>query len=78
MDDLDKEKIREEAKRILDSFVGALDKADLPEGKKDLISDKGMRSEGSGEETSKEFRKSMFDNAPKKDGDFIIAEKKKW
>ena len=34
--------------------------------------------EGDGRGCDEEFRKIMFENAPEKNNDFIIAEKKKW
>ena len=43
--------------------------------------EKGSRSpkgESVGEESNNDFRQRMFANAPNKEGDFIVAEKKKW
>ena len=38
----------------------------------------GFREEGEGKGEDKDFRKRMFDNAQKKNDNFIIAETKKW
>jgi hypothetical protein len=74
---MDNEKIRKEAKEMLDKFASALDDIDI-----DIKSEKreegGFREEGSGESSDSDFRDSMFANAPEKDGDCIVAEKKKW
>ncbi len=74
---MDKEKIRKEAKTILDRFSKALEKVKVK--KKPLKAELGgFREEGEGKICDPNFRKSMFENAPKTEGDFIIAEKKKW
>jgi Asp-tRNA(Asn)/Glu-tRNA(Gln) amidotransferase C subunit len=77
MDEKKKEEIRREAKEILDRFSGALEKVDV-KGKDLKVSEEGFREEGSGEVGDKEFREKMFENAPSKEGDFILGEKKKW
>ena len=71
--------IGKEARSILDKFAGALDQIDL-EGKKDLKKGLGgfREEKGEGEKCDSEFKERMFENAPKKEGDFILAEKKKW
>ena len=72
-----REGIRKEARRILDSFVSALEKVEIKEEKiKKNVG--GFREEGEGEKGNDDFRKRMFDNAPKTEGDCILAEKKKW
>jgi len=74
---MDKEKIRKEAKKIIDNFAAALEKVKVK--KKPLNAELGgFREEGEGKICDAHFRKTMFDNAPEKDGDCIIAEKKKW
>ena len=73
----EKEEIKKEAKEILDKFANSLEKVKVKKAeKKEKIG--GFRKEGNGEETDEDFRKRMFDNAPRKEGDFILAEKKKW
>jgi len=74
---MDEEKIRREAKAILDKFAKELERVELKE-KKERKEVGGVRVEGAGGEGDKDFRKRMFENAPSKEGDFIVAEKKKW
>ena len=66
-----------EAKRILDNFSKALEKVEFKE-KKDKADIAGFREEGVGKLDNQDFRKRMFDNAPKKNDNFVIAETKKW
>lgn len=73
----EKEEIKKEAKEILDKFASALEGIKVKE-KKEKEKIGGFREEGKGEETDNDFRKRMFENAPRKEGDFILAEKKKW
>jgi hypothetical protein len=77
MEENKREEIKQEAKKILDNFSKALEKVKVSakEIKKGLG---GFRAEGKGKKADADFRKRMFENAPAKDGDFIIAEKKKW
>lgn len=75
---MDMEKIKSDAKSIIDSFSGKLSKVHVS-GKEPLVEKKEYeRKEGNGEECNGDFRKIMLENAPNKSGDFIIAEKKKW
>ena len=73
----EKKKIQKEAKGIMDSFSKKLRKIDSKKLKESLIE----RSEGEREEGGN-FQKIdkaiMFENAPEKNADFIIAERKKW
>ena len=74
---VDEDKIRAEARRILDKFGKSLSVVKFKE--KDLkIKEGGFREEGSGSECDSEFREKMFANAPEKEGNYIVAEKKKW
>ena len=76
VDDKEKEEIRKQAKRIMDDFSKELSK--VGELKESFIErGEGVRKEGDGSCLDLD-RKEMFDNAPKKNSDFIIAEKKKW
>lgn len=66
--------IRKEAKKILDNFAKALSSVKIEEKKlKNKIG--GFREEKD-PECDPEFRERMFENAPEKKGDSIIAEKK--
>ena len=70
-------KVTEEAKQITAKFSSTLKKINMKEkGFKGQIG--GFREEGNGLEGDKDFRKRMFANAPSKDGDCLIMEKKKW
>ena len=73
-----REEIREEAREILESFVGALEKAGEVKEKRIKRAVGGFREEREGENCDDEFRKRMFANAPSVEGDCITAEKKKW
>ncbi len=75
--DTKKEEIRKEAKQILANFSKSLEsvKLKVKEERKEVG---GFREEGEGVKGDEEFRERMFTNAPNKDKDFIIAEKKKW
>ncbi|MEK6844598.1 MAG: hypothetical protein AABX83_04205 [Nanoarchaeota archaeon] len=73
----EKEKIKLEAKKILDNFASSLEHVKVQrESVKKYAG--GYRKEKNGEKCDEDFRISMFENAPSKEGDCIIAEKKKW
>lgn len=73
----EQEEIRYEAKEILDNFASALERVKIKE--KGLKRDVGgFREEKSGEGGDSGFRERVFENAPRKEGNCIIAEKKKW
>lgn len=69
--------IRQEAKKILDNFASALGGVKIKEKrlKRDVG---GFREEKGGDVGDEDFRERMFENAPKKQKDCIVAEKKKW
>jgi hypothetical protein len=77
MDEQEKEKIRMEARELLDKFASKLESVKL-KGKKKEEKEGGFREERSGNTPEAGFRKRMFANAPEKNADNIIAEKKKW
>lgn len=61
----------------MDDFAKALEKVKVsPKKEKKKVG--GFREEGEGLEAEPDFRKRFFANAPKTEGDFIIAEKKSW
>ncbi len=74
----EKQEIKEQAKGIMDSFSRKLSKIDKKMAEPLIERDKGEREEGVGLVCDNEFRKIMFENAPVKNDDFIIAEKKSW
>jgi hypothetical protein len=77
----EKEKLREEARVLLESFAKKLEKVDLKKGKSEkVLKESGMREEGKGKETDSDFKKRFFDNVPegRVKNNKIVAEKKKW
>jgi len=69
--------IQKEAKSILLRFSKKLKTVTLKKAE-ETQEIGGFRTEGPGHDADPEFRKQLFANAPKTEGDFIIAEKKKW
>jgi len=72
------EKIKKEAKLILDKFSKSLEKVE-----KEIKEAKGVQRdiqlrEESKVKQDKEFKKAFFKNAPNKEDDFIMAEKGAW
>lgn len=74
----DLEKIKIDAKKIIDSFSEQLARVKVPDGEPLIEKKEFERKEGNGEECDGDFRKIMFENAPEKSGDFIIGERKRW
>ncbi|MEI6850058.1 MAG: hypothetical protein WCK29_03390 [archaeon] len=73
----ERDKIKKEAKKILDSFASALNKVKL-KGKKEKKEVSGFREEGNGVQRTEEFRKMIFANAHSKNENAIIGETKAW
>jgi hypothetical protein len=74
---MDEEKIRKEAKQIMDDFMSALDKVE------EVKEEFGTKRAVSKRKPSKsrygvEFKERMLKNAPKVEDSCIVAEKKKW
>ena len=74
----EQERIRNEAKSIMDSFSKSLEKVE-----KELAEDFSVKRESQTRKethasSKKEFRDVFFENAASKSGDFIKAEKGKW
>jgi len=74
----EKKEIKKQAKDIMEKFSKKLAKVDKKIPEPLIEREEFERVEGEGEESSSDFRKRMFENAPSKNEDFIIAEKKKW
>ena len=68
--------VKKEAKQILDKFSKALSKVKSSDTNVERPEDR--RKEGDESGCDFEFREIMFENAPKKNKDFIVAERKKW
>ena len=69
--------IQKQARQILESFSKALAKVKL-EKKEFKKETGGFREEEQGLKSDAGFRERMFENAPNKSGDNIVAENKKW
>ena len=84
MEEKEVEKVRKETKELLDGFSKALANVDLKWREEwNVERDGDRRIEKEGKETERKtcdetFRAIMFENAPAKSEDFIIAEKKSW
>ena len=75
--DIKKEEIKKEAKFLLYRFSKQLEKVKL-KTKKIKSEDEGTREESSDTHQNPDFKLRMFQNAPNKSQDFILAEKKRW
>ncbi len=75
---MDVEKVRVEAREILDKFGKQLEKVKISSKLVNGGSEIGVRDEKKGESCKDNFRKIMFKNAPKKDDECIILEKGAW
>lgn len=74
----EKIKIKEQAKKIIDDFSKKLSRIEKG-AKEPLIEMKEFeRQEGKNKRDESFSRKKMFENAPDKNDDFIIAEKGEW
>ena len=72
---MDKEKIREQAKRIMDDFIKALGKL---EEKEFAIERKSSLREQNKCEVDKDFNVLWYKNLPKKKNGYMVAEKGHW
>ena len=73
---LDEEKIRKQAKQIMDEFMKALEKVKDEELIYGLEREESTRKPRAPDEEG--FRERMFKNAVKKKGDHMVAERKGW
>ncbi|MBW3014397.1 hypothetical protein KY335_04115 [Candidatus Woesearchaeota archaeon] len=76
---VDPDKIRKQAKEIMDEFISALDKC--PEAKELSFGarrETNQRKAGKSKYEDTDFRDKVLENAPKVEDDQIVAEKKKW
>ena len=74
----EKEAIKKQAKGIMDKFSEKLSKVGKKISEPLIYREEFEREEKEGKESNFDFRERMFVNAPRKNKDFIIAEKKKW
>ena len=77
MNEAKREEIRGQAKKILANFAKSLERVKFRE-KAEKKEVGGFREEKEPSKQDADFRKRVFDNAPNKDEDCIIAEKAKW
>lgn len=76
--DEERVEIKLKAKKLVDNFSKKLENVKgLKEGYSIEVGE-GFREEGDGVECDDAFRKAIFENAPEKNKDFILAEKKTW
>jgi|TARA_B100001971_G_C17719605_1_gene300483 Asp-tRNA(Asn)/Glu-tRNA(Gln) amidotransferase C subunit len=75
--DKEKEQIKKDAKAIMDSFSKKLARVDKKISEPVIERDEFERVENSSKGIDID-RKTMFENAPNKNDDFIIAEKGGW
>ncbi len=76
--DKEKQGIKKQVKNIIEDFSKKLSKIDKKIKESTIEREKGERQENKSQKGDNEFRKIMFENAPNKNKDFILAEKKKW
>ena len=74
----EKEKIKKEAKGILDNFSKALAKVEKQKIKEVYVEREKQTRKEKQPYCDPSFRKLFFKNAPEKDGDWIKAEKGSW
>lgn len=77
MDSEKVKKLEEETKKLLDKFSKALDSV-KSEKESNVERENDRRIEKEGKSCDETFRKIMLENAPAKDKDFIMGEKKSW
>ena len=77
MDEKEREAIGKQARELLEKFGKALESVKLKEKKKERKVG-GFREEKIAKTGDVSFRKIMFENAPEKNDDFILGEKKRW
>ena len=70
------QEIQKQAKKIMDDFIKALDR--IKEPKEFGIERENATRAAEKSRYGREFRDRMLANAPRKNDDFIIAEKKHW
>lgn len=77
IDEKEKKQILEKSKQVMDEFSKELERVDKIDIEPFIEKGLGERREGIEEDLN--FNKEiMFENAPEKNKDFIIAEKKSW
>ena len=75
---MNKEEIREQAKKIMDEFLQALDGSPELEQEFGTKRNVSIRQDMNNRYPEDSFKDGMLKNAKKTDDDQIVAEKKKW
>lgn len=77
MSKVNREKVKEKAKEIIDGFVKELDKVKgLEEARVEREEDR--REEDDGKETDSNFKERLLENAPKSSKGYIKSERGDW
>lgn len=74
---MDQEKIKIQAKEIMDNFMVALSDVEIEE-EFELIRTNCFREEGNGQKLDEDFKQRFLANAPKTSGNAILANKGAW
>lgn len=74
---MDQERIRKQAKALMDEFMAALESAEEVKEEVGIEREESTRKAGKSELTEG-FPEKMLGNAPSKKDAYIVAEKKKW
>lgn len=69
--------IQQETRELLKKFSAMLNSVKMPVLKHEA-SEGGFRPEGAGIKSDEYFRRGIFANAPEKDDDYLITERKTW
>jgi len=75
---VDREKVKEQAKKLMDEFVSALEKAEEVKEEFGVKRKDVMRVPGKDKYKNSDFKERMLKNAPKVEDGQIVAERKKW
>ncbi|MBW2987523.1 hypothetical protein KY336_03135 [Candidatus Woesearchaeota archaeon] len=77
--EIDRKQVRAQAKKIIDSFMSALEKVETEEILRYGVKREDfLRKPGESKYNETDFSERMLDNAKNKEDDQIVAEKKKW
>jgi hypothetical protein len=78
LDTKKREEVRKQAKEIMDKFAKSLGDVKEKVEEDNVEREQDRRKEGEGKTSNSDFREIIFENAPNKNKDYIIGEKKKW
>ena len=75
---INREEIKEQAKKIMDEFVSSLEKAEKVKEEFGVRRKDVMRKPGDDKYKGSDFKERILNNAPKVEDEQIVAERKKW